>query len=116
MADFLQVKATNTADGPRIFNSIPQVTLGPGESTNGSVTIAASELESMRLYGQFDIDDGAGSSEPGPLDQSVEKLTAYLETVDDADAVQKLLDAEVAGKSRQGAVAALEARRDALLV
>ncbi len=58
-------------------------------------------------------DDAA--EEPGPLDQSVEKLTAYLEGVTDADEVQKLIDAETAGKSRTGAITALEARRDALL-
>jgi hypothetical protein len=57
----------------------------------------------------------AGGSEPGPLDQSVEKLTAYLETVTDADEVERLLTAEKAGKSRAGAITALEARRDALL-
>lgn len=61
----------------------------------------------------FETDGKA--TEPGPLDQSVEKLTAYLETVDDADAVEKLIEAETAGKSRSGAIAALEARRDALL-
>jgi hypothetical protein len=55
------------------------------------------------------------SAEPGPLDLSVEKLTAHLEGVTDADEVQKLIDAETAGKSRTGALAALEARRDALL-
>lgn len=53
--------------------------------------------------------------EPGPLDGSVEALSAHLATVDDADEVQALIDAETAGKSRKGALAALEARRDELL-
>ena len=61
------------------------------------------------------FDGGEGASEPGPLDQSVEKLVKYLEGVEDADEVQSLIDAETAGKSRAGAIAALEARRDRLL-
>ena len=56
-----------------------------------------------------------GGAEPGPLDQSVEKLAAHLETISDADEVERLLNAEKAGKSRQGAITALEARRGALL-
>ena len=59
--------------------------------------------------------EGADAAEPGPLDGSVDELTAHLATVDDVDAVQKLIDAETAGKSRKGALAALEARRDELL-
>ena len=55
------------------------------------------------------------NGEPGPHDGSVDDLTEYLATLTDADEVQKLLDAETAGKSRKGAIAALEARRDELL-
>lgn len=58
---------------------------------------------------------GKDAGEPGPLDGSVDELTAYLATVSDPDDVQKLIDAETAGKSRKGALAALEARRDELL-
>lgn len=54
-------------------------------------------------------------TEPGPLDQSVEALIEHLAGIDDADEVQKLIDAETAGKSRKGALTALEARRDELL-
>ncbi len=53
--------------------------------------------------------------EPGPLDGSVDKLTAHIATMTDADEVQKLIDAETAGKSRKGALEVLEARRDELL-
>lgn len=55
------------------------------------------------------------NGEPGPLDGSVEDLEKHLEGVTDPDEVQKLIDAETGGKSRKGALAALEARRDALL-
>lgn len=74
--------------------------------------------------GRYDVISGnpadgstfiAGSGEPGPLDGSVDDLTEHLATVTDADEVQKLIDAETAGKSRKGALAALEARRDELL-
>jgi hypothetical protein len=59
--------------------------------------------------------DGVQAAEPGPLDGNVDDLTAHLATVDDLDEVQRLLDAETAGKSRKGALAAIEARRDELL-
>ncbi|RVT93702.1 hypothetical protein [Sphingomonas crocodyli] len=55
------------------------------------------------------------SGEPGPLDQSVEKLTEHLQTMTDADEIEKLIAAETAGKSRSGALAALKARQDELL-
>lgn len=54
-------------------------------------------------------------AEPGPLDASIPDLTAYLAEEDDPDAVQALIDAETAGKSRKGALEVLEARRDELL-
>lgn len=75
------------------------------EAENARLTARVTELEAK-------LDAG---DEPGPLDQSVEKLTAYLETVTDADEVDRLAIAERAGKSRTGAITALEARRDALL-
>jgi hypothetical protein len=60
----------------------------------------------------FAKDDGSDEGgEPGPLDGSVEDLTAYLSGVDDAAAVDELIAAETGGKSRKGALAALEARR-----
>jgi len=61
------------------------------------------------------FEGGASAAEPGPLDMSVDDLTAHLAAVEDPDEVQKLIDAETAGKSRKGALAALEARRDELL-
>lgn len=106
------VKITNTSAGPRGFNSANgEVLLSRGESWEGD--IADGELESARGTGYFDI-DGEGA-EPGPLDRSVEDLKGHLATVTDADEVQALIDAETAGKSRKGALEALEARRDELL-
>lgn len=57
----------------------------------------------------------SGASEPGPLDGSVDDLTKHLEGVTDPDEVEKLIASETAGKSRESALAALEARRDELL-
>lgn len=116
MADFIKVKATNIAGGPRIFTSAPSVILQAGQSTDGEVEISPSELETMRHYKQFEIvEAGDRPAEPGPLDGSVPDLVKHLEGVSDPDEVQKLIDAETAGKSRKGALDALEARRDELL-
>jgi hypothetical protein len=58
---------------------------------------------------------GAGEGESGPLDGSIDDLTTHIESVTDVDAIQKLIDDETAGKSRAGAIKALEKRRDELL-
>lgn len=52
--------------------------------------------------------------DPGPLDQSIPDLTAYLETVSDVGTIDALIAAEKGGKSRSGALEALEARKAAL--
>lgn len=49
-------------------------------------------------------------AEPGALDQSVPDLEAHLQTVDDPAELQRLRDAETAGKSRKGALDAIDAR------
>lgn len=56
--------------------------------------------------------DGAVAN---PLEGSIPELTKHVEGVTDVDEVQKLIDAETAGKARSGALAVLEARRDELL-
>lgn len=50
----------------------------------------------------------------GPLDHSVKALTAYLATVTDPAEIKKLIADEKAGKTRAGALAALNARLDEL--
>lgn len=127
-------KVTNYRPGPRGINleDGSTVWLEPGETRDISdlkvkgdlpdfgkaadqADRDADEVVSLRArVAELEAKLKAGE-EPGPLDQSVEKLTAHLETVTDADDVERLLNAEKAGKSRQGAIAALEARRDALL-
>lgn len=52
--------------------------------------------------------------DPGPLDKSIPDLTAYLETVSDVGTIDALIAAEKGGKSRSGALDALEARKAAL--
>jgi hypothetical protein len=49
-----------------------------------------------------------------PLDGSVADLIAYLEGVDDIAEVRALIAAEQGGKTRVGALAALQARKAAL--
>lgn len=48
------VNATNTQDGPRMFNSIPPVAIPAGQTAH-DLRITDAELESMKLYGQFEI-------------------------------------------------------------
>lgn len=48
---------------------------------------------------------------PGPLDQSVPDLEAYLAGVNDVAEVAGLIEAEEAGKTRKGALEALAARK-----
>lgn len=116
MSDTHKVKVTNTSGGPRVFNSTPPIVLQAGQASDGEVEVSTAELASMRAAGHFEIDGGPeAGAEPGPLDMNLDDLAAHLETVEDADEVQKLIDDEAAGKSRKGALAALEARRDALL-
>jgi hypothetical protein len=115
MAKPIRVDVKNVANGPRMFNSIPPVAIPAGQSFQ-DLEINADELASMQRFGEFEISgDDVKEPEPGPLDGSVEDLTNHISKIDDADEVQKLIDAETAGKSRKGALAALEARRDAIL-
>jgi hypothetical protein len=104
----------NITDGPKGVNGIDGLVMIVA-GTAEAVDVSDAELASAKSTGWFEIEGGTPAAEPGPLDQSVADLTAYLEGITDADDVQKLIDAETAGKSRKGALEALEARRDALL-
>lgn len=53
---------------------------------------------------------GAGAPAPGPLDGSIPDLEAHLATVTDVAEVQRLREAEQAGKGRVGALNAIDAR------
>jgi hypothetical protein len=59
--------------------------------------------------------EAVAATEPGPLDLSVAKLTEHLETVTDLGDLEALMASEKAGKTRDGAVKAIQARIDALL-
>jgi hypothetical protein len=105
-------KVTNITTGPKGVRPVKGdvIMLEPGQSAD--VDLAEGEDGQTEW---FSFEDEDATSEPGPLDQSVEKLIAYLETVTDADEVEKLIEAETAGKSRSSALAALNDRRDAIL-
>lgn len=107
------VAIKNITAGPKVINAKPSYVLAAGEG-HDDFEIDHAELEAARKTGWFEI-DGDSVAEPGPLDGSVEELTAHLATIDNADEVQKLIEAETAGKSRKGALSALEARRDEIL-
>lgn len=101
---------TNTAKGPR------GVLLADGTTfyVEAGNTVDLDVAKGHDLYEGL-VEGEGGESEPGPLDQSVDKLGEYLEGVDDADEVQKLIDAETGGKSRKGALDVLNARLDDIL-
>ena len=103
------MKVTNTAQGARGVQLKDGSTfyLEPGQTAD--LDVAGDLYEGVVRGGE------EAASEPSPLDGSIDELTAHLETVDNADDVQTFIDAETAGKSRKGALEALEARRDALL-
>ena len=83
----------------------------------GLATDIPKELEAKFAGNSHYEVSGAAStdaSELGPLDQSVVKLKGHLEGMDDATELQKLRDQEVAGKSRQSALDAIDDRLKAL--
>jgi hypothetical protein len=52
--------------------------------------------------------------EPGPLDQSIPALETHLGTLNDVEELRRLRAAEEGGKSRSGALAAIDARLEEL--
>jgi hypothetical protein len=105
-------KVTNISNGPRgLFDAGGfLVMLDKGQTKDIDLAKGEEAGEWFEFDGTAPV-----SAEPGPLDQSVPELEAYLASETDLDAVQALIDAETAGKSRKGALAVLEARRDELL-
>lgn len=49
-------------------------------------------------------------AEPGPLDGSIPDLVTHLDSVNDVAELQRLREAETGGKSRAGALSAIDAR------
>lgn len=64
--------------------------------------------------GQQGSGSGDQQPEPGPLDGSIASLTTHLEGVTDAAEIDRLIAAEKGGKSRTGALEALNARKSAI--
>lgn len=97
---------------------VNNISNGPRGAYLGGVLVmaeAGETIEADDFAEEWFSSENGSTDEPGPLDQSVDDLIAYLATIEDADEVQKLIDAETAGKSRKGAITALEARRDEIL-
>lgn len=109
----MRAKITNNSRANQgVYTDEGLVFIEPGKSRK--LTIAADYVDRVKAL-PFLAVEGDEPDEPGPLDMNLDDLTAHIATVDDPDAAQALLDAEIAGKSRKGALAALEARRDELL-
>lgn len=107
-----KVTVKNISGGPRILNSMTP-TLHPAGMVTEGVEISDVELKAAEATGWFEF-GGAEAGEPGPLDGSVEALNEHLATVEDVAEVEKLLEAETAGKSRKSALAALNERLEQL--
>lgn len=114
MAEVQKIQVKNIDVGARgIYAANGQlVMIEPGE--RAEVETTEREFRDALATGYFEFGEG-GAAEPGPLDAGVEALTAHIAGIDDVDEIQALIAAETAGKSRKGALAALEARRDELL-
>ncbi len=107
---------TNNAEGARGVALADGTThfVEPGQ------TVSLDVADGHTLYdglvagkgGKAAADDGA--AEPGPLDGSITELREHIAGVEDAEAIQALIDAETGGKSRAGALAALNERLDEL--
>lgn len=115
-----KTKFTNKQPGARGIRGTDGVLvmIEPGQSA--TVDVSDAELKDAKaskffaIGGQADANAGDGDGEPGPLDQSIANLEAHLEGIDDADELRALREGEVAGKSRAGALAAIDARLEAL--
>jgi hypothetical protein len=114
MAASRKVAFVNGSDGPRGVNGVNGLVLIDA-GKRAEVEVTEAEFNSAKSTGYFGAADDDDGPEPGPLDQSIPKLIEHLAAVDDPDEVQRLIDAETAGKSRDGALAALKERLEALL-
>lgn len=103
-----RVSFKNISDGPRGVNGVGGVVL---IEKGDSATVEVTEAEFKSAVGTGHFEDGEGAAEPGPLDQSIPKLTEYLATVEDVADIDQLIADETAGKSREGALAALNDRK-----
>lgn len=87
---------------------------------SGTIDALKAELEGKlalvdKRLAELDAKLAAASQpDPGPLDKSIPELTTYLESISDVGAIDALIAAEKDGKSRSGALEALEARKAAL--
>lgn len=114
MADTKKIMITNSDPGERGINTVSgMVMIAPGASQE--VEVAAGEADNLPDYFKPGGSKASGEeAEPGPLDQSIADLEKHLEGVDDPAEIDRLIEAERGGKSRSGALAALEARKAAL--
>jgi hypothetical protein len=110
-----KVEVTNVSDGPRGLNDVNRGVVMIEPKRSDVLELSEGERASAEATGYFEFRGNAALvEEPGPLDQSVEALAEHLASIDDPAEIDRLIEAETAGKSRKGALAALEARRDEL--
>lgn len=95
----------------------PRVLYKPGSKLTldgvGYDTLIVDDAEAgveARKAGWSEYDDMGKAAPKGPLDGSVKELIEYLVDETDPAVIRKLIADEKAGKTRAGAIAALEAR------
>jgi len=97
-----------------------QAAIGPtGPSPDMPQTLPVGAIQTPSGYATADgsplLGEGARAVVPADaLDSSVADLTVYLASVNDEATLTQLRADEVAGKSRKGAIDAIDARSDAL--
>ncbi len=107
---------------PQVIPPGAMQTLGGYSDAQGNRLIAEGSAEAIQVEEGGPSTNATGNTggasekpaEPGPLDQSVADLTKHLDGMSNVDDVQALRDQEVAGKSRKGALDAIDARLETL--
>lgn len=113
MADTRKITVTNSDSGPRGINTVSGlVMVDAGKSAE--VEVSAGEADNLPDYFTGGGSGGGAAGEPGPLDGSIEDLEAHVAGIEDPDEIDRLIEAETGGKSRVGALKALNARKDEL--
>lgn len=111
-------KVTNTSKGPRgIRNASGDIVMiEAGQSADDD--FSAAEVKDFNAALAYEAGEQPGAAEeaddggePGPLDGNIDSLGEHVAGIEDVAAIDELIAAETAGKSRRGALDVLEARK-----
>lgn len=104
-------KVKNISDGPRgIHSTTGLVMLDKGETRDIDLA-KGEEAGEWFEFGGEGSGEGGEANEPSILDSSIADLSGKLAEIDDPAEIDRLIEMETGGKSRRGALDALEARK-----